>query len=84
MWKEEVRLVRYDASQIINSDSAKYAAEYRLPFDGRWFVMAGGDTINVNHHMVERSQWFGVDFMKTGGPTDRSVAKGDRKSLDDY
>ena len=60
------------------------AAEYRLPFDGRWFVMAGGDTINVNHHMVERSQWFGVDFMKTGGPTNRSVAKGRGRSLDDY
>lgn len=61
-----------------------HAAEYRLPFDDRWFVMAGGDTINVNHHMVERSQWFGIDFMKTGGPTNRSVAKGDGKSLDDY
>ena len=27
MWKEEVRLVRYDASQIINSDSAKPVEE---------------------------------------------------------
>ena len=61
-----------------------HAAEYRLPFDGRWFVMAGGDTINVNHHMVERSQWFGIDFMKTGGTSNRAVAKGDGKSLDDY
>ncbi len=60
------------------------AAEYRLPFDGRWFVMAGGDTINVNHHMVEASQWFGIDFMKTGGLVNRSVAKGRGKALDDY
>jgi len=60
------------------------AAEYRLPFDGRWFVMAGGDTRNVNHHMVERSQWFGIDFMKTGGVTNRSIVKSDGKTLDDY
>jgi hypothetical protein len=60
------------------------AADYRLPCEGRWFVMAGGDTINVNHHMAERSQWFGVDFMKTGGLTNRSVATGDGKSLEDY
>lgn len=60
------------------------AAEYRLPFDGRWFVMNGGDTINVNHHMREISQWYGVDFMKTGGFGDRSVAKGEGKALEDF
>jgi len=60
------------------------AAEYRLPFGGRWFVMSGGDTINVNHHMAERSQWFGVDFMKTGGPHNRSVAKNGGKRLEDF
>ena len=59
------------------------AADYRLPFQGRWFVMAGGDTINVNHHMVERSQWFAVDFMKTGGLTNRAVARNAGKSLSD-
>jgi len=61
-----------------------HAADYRLPFDGRWFVMAGGDTINVNHHMVERSQWFAVDFMKTGGLGNRALSNGNGKSLEDY
>ena len=61
-----------------------HAADYRLPFEGRWFVMAGGDTINVNHHMVERSQWFAVDFMKTGGSNNRSVAKNRGESLEDF
>ena len=60
------------------------AQEYRLPFDGRWFVMSGGDTPNVNHHMRERSQWFGLDFMKTGPPANRGVAKNGAKTLTDF
>ena len=64
--------------------TTSHAADYRLPFEERWFVMAGGDTINVNHHMVERSQWFGLDFMKTGGPGNRSVAKNDGQALEDF
>lgn len=60
------------------------AAEYRLPFEGRWFVAAGGDTINVNHHMVERSQWFAVDFLKTGGPSDRAVTTGKGDKVEDF
>jgi hypothetical protein len=61
-----------------------HATEYHLPFKGQWFVMAGGDTINVNHHMGERSQWFGIDFMKTDGPDNRSVVKTEGGSVDDY
>jgi hypothetical protein len=64
--------------------STAQAADYRLPFDGRWFVMAAGDTLNVNHHMVEPSQWFGMDFMKTGGTTNRGLVKAIGKSLEDY
>lgn len=60
------------------------ASDYRLPFDGQWFVVAAGDTINVNHHMVERSQWFGVDFMKTGGPGNRAISAGEGQSLEDF
>lgn len=60
------------------------AAEYRLPFEDQWFVMAGGDTINVNHHMRERSQWFGIDFMKTGGPNNRAVTRGKPQSVRDF
>ncbi len=60
------------------------AAEYRLPFEGRWFVSAGGDTINVNHHMVERSQWYAIDFLKTGDPGDRGVAKSNAVKVEDF
>lgn len=66
------------------TSSTGLAADYRLPFEGRWFVMAGGDTINVNHHMTERSQWFGVDFMKVGGVSQRAVTKGAGQTLEDY
>jgi hypothetical protein len=60
------------------------AQEYRLPFKGRWFVMQGGDTRNVNHHMGVLSQLYGVDFMKVGGPEQRSLSKSDGASLSDF
>ena len=60
------------------------AAEYSLPFKGRWFVMQGGDTPNVNHHMAVRAQYFGVDFAKVGGPTERSLTKGPGVALDNF
>jgi hypothetical protein len=47
----------------------------RLPFDGRWFVMQGGDTLNVNHHMATEPQWYAIDFAKLGGPTGRDLAR---------
>ena len=50
------------------------AQELRLPFEDRWFVAQGGDTINVNHHMALRAQWFGIDFAKVGGPSNRELA----------
>lgn len=64
--------------------SAAAAADYRLPFEGRWFVMAGGDTINVNHHMRAPSQWFGCDFMKVGGVSNRAVTKGRAATVEDF
>ncbi len=60
------------------------AAEYRLPFDGRWFVMHGGDTLNVNHHMSLRPQWFGVDFAKVGGESGRELARGGAAAIEDF
>ncbi len=51
------------------------AQNYRLPFNGRWFVMQGGDTPNVNQHMNVRAQWFGLDFAKVGGPSQRELTR---------
>jgi hypothetical protein len=44
-----------------------------LPFRGRWFVMQGGDTLNVNHHMAFEPQWYGIDFARVGGPAERDL-----------
>lgn len=54
--------------------------ELILPFEGRWFVAQGGDTLNVNHHMAIRAQWYGVDFAKAGGPNGRSLAAVEKPS----
>ncbi|MGH8045764.1 MAG: M23 family metallopeptidase, partial [Chthoniobacterales bacterium] len=48
---------------------------YSLPFEGRWFVMQGGDTLNVNHHMKEPSQRYGLDFAKVGGESLRALSR---------
>jgi hypothetical protein len=60
------------------------AQEFHLPFGGRWFVMQGGDTPNVNQHMSTRAQWYGVDFLKVGGPSQRSLVKTDIATREDY
>jgi len=58
--------------------------EYHLPFTGRWFVVQGGDTPHVNHHMAVRAQWFAVDFIKVGGPSQRALYQGNRTALEDF
>jgi len=52
---------------LIATTAASLAAgdeEYRLPFKGRWYVVQGGDSLDVNHHMGNPAEWYGVDFMK--------------------
>jgi murein DD-endopeptidase MepM/ murein hydrolase activator NlpD len=61
-----------------------YAQEYHLPFSGRWFVMQGGDTLNVNEHMRATAQWYGADFAKVGGPNLRAVVKTTGSSVTDF
>jgi murein DD-endopeptidase MepM/ murein hydrolase activator NlpD len=56
----------------------------RLPFDGRWFVMQGGDTPNVNAHMMSAAQAYGVDFAKVGGRMDRELARGTPRTIQDF
>ena len=58
--------------------------ELQLPFHGRWFVMQGGDTPNVNHHMAVRSQAYGIDFAKADGPNQRQLARNDGVGLEDF
>lgn len=63
---------------------AAMAENFQLPFSGKWFVMQGGDSINVNHHMTNPSQLYGIDFIKIGGVTQRELFQTDGKSVEDY
>ena len=56
----------------------------RLPFTGRWFVGQAGDTPNVNHHMKVRPQWYGVDFLKVGGDSGRTLVRTTGGSVEDF
>ena len=58
--------------------------EFDLPFAGRWFVAQAGDSLNVNHHMRVRAQWYGIDFVKTGGPGQRALSKSTGLSVEDF
>jgi hypothetical protein len=62
----------------------EHQIDLALPFKGHWFVMQGGDTLNVNHHMSVRAQWYAVDFMKVGGPSQRELAKTDGSTIEDF
>lgn len=64
--------------------SADQALHLHLPFDDTWFVMQGGDTLNVNHHMQMRSQWYGLDFLRVGGARGRELHRAHGQDLDDY
>ncbi|MDO6822856.1 M23 family metallopeptidase [Marinobacter sp. 1_MG-2023] len=57
-----------------------HAQELVLPFQGRWFVVQGGDTPNVNHHMAVRAQWYGVDFAMVGGASGRALTPVEKPS----
>jgi len=69
---------------LLLSTALSPAQDYRLPFEGRWFVMQGGDTLNVNQHMELRAQWYGLDFMKVAGPSGRELTKGRGSRIQDY
>jgi hypothetical protein len=60
------------------------AQEFALPCAGRWFVMQGGDTPNVNQHMSVPAQWYGVDLAKVGGPSGRELTRGAGTALADF
>jgi len=53
----------------------------RLPFDGEWFVVWGGRTLEQNYHAVSRGQRFAHDLVKVvNGKTHR----GNSRELADY
>jgi hypothetical protein len=64
--------------------TSAWSQDYRLPFKGRWFVMQGGDTLNVNAHMEVTAQWYAIDFAKVGGADRRSLTKSSGTTAEDF
>lgn len=69
---------------LLAVSSSSLAQELALPFEGRWFVLQGCDTPNVNHHMTVRAQAYGVDFAKVGGRAERELADGTPRAMEDF
>lgn len=61
-----------------------WAQPVRLPSASPLFVMQGGDTRNVNHHMVAHSQEFGVDFTVVGGSVGRELSRAPGTHVEDF
>jgi len=72
------------ATLLLVLAGAASAQEFALPLAGRWFVMQGGDTPNVNQHMSVPAQWYGVDLAKVGGPSGRELTRGAGTALADF
>jgi hypothetical protein len=53
-----------------------------LPFKGRWLVVWGGDTIELNHHHPDRAQRFAFDLLGVG--PDGRTHHGDGSRNEDY
>lgn len=53
----------------------------RLPFEGEWFVVWGGRTVDQNYHAATRDQRFAMDVLIV---KDGATHKGDGKALADY
>ena len=53
-----------------------------LPFNGRWLVVWGGDTTELNHHHHDRAQRFAFDLLGVGA--DGKTHKGDGSRNEDY
>src|SRR5262245_49869136 len=69
---------------VLGAAGLNEVQEYRLPFDGRWFVIQGGDTLNVNSHMAVRPQWFALDFAKVAGAGGNELARGQASKVEDF
>ncbi len=72
------------AALLLGIVSPASAQEFLLPFEGRWFVMQGGDTPNVNQHMGVPAQWFGLDLAKVGGSSQRELARRTPSTVEDF
>ena len=56
-------------------------ATLRLPFEGEWFVVWGGRTLEQNYHAANRQQRFAYDLLVV---REGRTHKGDGRALEDY
>ena len=66
----------------VKTEAKVIETSLRLPFSGRWLVMNGGDTRELNAHHDAPNQVFAFDFV--GVDTDGKTATGDGRRNEDY
>lgn len=69
---------------VLTFSSALMGQSVHLPSSSPLFVLEGGDTPNVNHHMTVPSQAYAIDFGVVGGPRGRELTRGPATRAEDF
>jgi len=64
-WRESVR---FRAAWIARFQARK-PVTLAPPFEGRWRALGTGPSIDRNHHLTARDQWFAVDWVRQDAPS---------------
>ncbi len=66
----------------VPQEDGEPAREYRLPFSGEWYTLAGGQSVARNYHATTSAWRWGYDFTVLTDAGDRH--RWDGESLEDY
>lgn len=73
--------IQFDIYEQFTSDREVTINTYRLPFEGEWFVLWGGNDAFLNYHYPYEHQRYAYDFIRK---VDGSAFEGDAEMLESY
>ncbi|MFC3418633.1 peptidoglycan DD-metalloendopeptidase family protein [Salinicoccus hispanicus] len=77
----EIIGIQFDNYEKFTSDRGTSINTYRLPFEGEWFVLWGGNDAFLNYHYPYAHQRYAYDFIRKSGG---SAFDGDEGLLEVY
>ncbi|TVT27701.1 M23 family metallopeptidase [Salinicoccus cyprini] len=77
----EIIGIQFDNYEKFTTDRGTSINTYRLPFEGEWFVLWGGNDAFLNYHYPYAHQRYAYDFIRKAGGT---AFEGDVEMLEAY